>query len=393
MFISEILDKRMEMNGDHVYFCTKCVNSNQRFGLQFDDKGVCDACNYAVEKGDSIDWEQRERELQQLCERFRSKDGSIDCLVPSSGGKDSCYVAHQLKYEYGMHPLTVTFAPAMFTDIGWKNYQNLCSLFDNLMAYPQRTIHSKIALLGFELLGDIFTPWHCGKEAFPLQVALKYNIPLMFYGEKQGVEYGGGRRGGGYPRQEVQDRDLDKSIHFLDQLVKTGIRYGVFKEGEIKEKTLEMYTQPEEKLMQESGLEVHWFSYYKKWIPQENYYYAQENCGFEPNPERSEGTYHKYASLDDKTDGLYYYMQLIKIGIGRCTSDASQEIRSNLITRDEAVALVHKYDTEFPKKYFRENLEYMGITEEHFHRTVDKFRPPHLWNKRNGEWQLKYQVV
>ena len=86
-------------------------------------------------------------------------------------------------------------------------------------------------------------------------------------------------------------------------------------------------------------------------------------------------------------------MQLIKIGIGRCTSDASQEIRSNLITRDEAVALVHKYDTEFPKKYFRENLEYMGITEEHFHRTVDKFRPPHLWNKRNGEWQLKHQVV
>ncbi len=393
MFIDEILDKRMKQMDLNVFYCTNCVNSNQRFGFKFDENRVCEACNYAKEKESSIDWEKREEELQQLCDRFRSKDGSIDCIVPSSGGKDSGYVAHHLKCKYGMHPLTATFAPAMFTDIGWKNYQNMCRLFDNVMAYPNREIHSKLARLGFELLGDIFTPWHCGIKSYPLHLAIKYNVPLIVYGEKQGVEYGGRSEGRDRPTEEIQDRDFDKGIHFLSRIVKAGLRHGVFKEGEIKEKTLEMYTQPEEKLIQEAGLEIHSFSYYKKWIPQENYYYAQENCGFEPNSERSEGTYHKYASLDDKTDGLYYYMQLIKIGIGRCTSDASQEIRSNHITRDEAVALVHKYDTEFPKKYFRENLEYMGITEEHFHRTVDKFRPPHLWNKRNGEWQLKHQVV
>lgn len=391
MFIEKVLDKRIFDLKEEVFFCTKCVNSNQRFGLQFDENGVCDACRYAEEKDKGIDWQQRGKELRELCDRYRSKDGSHDCIVPASGGKDSCYVAHQLKYEYGMHPLTVTWAPAMFTEIGWQNFHNMCKHFDNIMAYPNRTIHGKLARLGFELWGDIFVPWHYGQRAFPLHAAMRHKIPLVVYGEKTNVEYGGRQEGKDSPLEDTKDRNFLKTVQILDQIVEEGLHYGIFDKDEIKEQTLAMYRMPKEEIIADADIKVHWFSYYKKWIPQENYYYAREHCGFKPNPDgRSEGTYSKYASLDDKTDGLHFYMQLIKIGSGRCTSEASQEIRSGHITREEGVALVNRYDAEFPAKYFKESLDYINMDEEYFWRVVDKFRPAHLWEKVDGRWRLKH---
>jgi len=138
---------------------------------------------------------------------------------------------------------------------------------------------------------------------------------------------------------------------------------------------------------------MHWYSYYHKWTPQEHYYYASEHTGFRANPYgRSEGTYSKYASLDDKTDGFHYYTMFIKFGIGRATSDAAHEIREGHLTREEGARLVRKFDGEFPKKYFKEFLEYCNITEEYFWEVIDSWRSPHLWKKENGEWKLKYQV-
>ena len=96
--------------------------------------------------------------------------------------------------------------------------------------------------------------------------------------------------------------------------------------------------------------------------------------------------------MDDKTDGFHFYLAFIKFGIGRCTSDAAHEIRDGHITREEGVALVRRYDGEFPKKYFKEFLEYIGITEEHFWEVIDSYRTLHLWEKINDEWKLKYQV-
>ena len=139
---------------------------------------------------------------------------------------------------------------------------------------------------------------------------------------------------------------------------------------------------------------MHWFSYYKKWVPQENYYCAVEHTGFQANPGRSEGTYSKYASLDDKTDGFHFYLAFIKFGIGRTTSDAAHEIRDGHLTREEGAALVHRYDGEFPEKYYKEFLAYLGITDQEFHEVIDFYRSlsPHLWEKREGQWVLKTRV-
>ena len=138
---------------------------------------------------------------------------------------------------------------------------------------------------------------------------------------------------------------------------------------------------------------MHWFGFYHHWTPQENYYYSAEHTGFQANPEgRTEGTYSKYAQIDDLTDSFLYYMMYIKFGFGRATSDAAHEIRDGHITREEAVALVRRYDGEFPHKHFSVFLDYLDLTEDEFWQIVDRFRQPHIWQKVNGEWELRHHV-
>ena len=108
---------------DDITYCKQCVISNQRPRITFDKDGVCSACNYFEFKR-KIDWEQREKELIEILDAHRSKDGSYDCVVPSSGGKDSAFVAHELKTKYKMNPLTVTWSPLKYTEIGWENLVN-----------------------------------------------------------------------------------------------------------------------------------------------------------------------------------------------------------------------------------------------------------------------------
>jgi hypothetical protein len=141
-----------------------------------------------------------------------------------------------------------------------------------------------------------------------------------------------------------------------------------------------------------SKIEVHYLGYYLKWTPQEVYYYAVENTGFQARPFRTQGTYSKYNSIDDKIDDLHYYTTYIKFGIGRATYDASQEIRNRHLTREEGVALVKRFDGEFPDRYFNEVMDYIEMTPEKFHALADKARSPHLWEKSGGEWKLRHSV-
>ena len=149
---------------------------------------------------------------------------------------------------------------------------------------------------------------------------------------------------------------------------------------------------PNAEYLESKGIEVHYLGYYLPWDPQECYYYATEHTGFQSNSERTEGTYSKYSSIDDKIDMFHYLTTFIKFGIGRATYDAAQEIRNNKITREEGVQLVRKFDEEFPKKYFKDFLEYISLSESEFHNILDKFRSPHLWEKVDDDWELKHAV-
>jgi len=367
-----------------VFYCTKCVVSNQRPRITFDERGICSACQHA-ERKKATNWDERENELHKLLDKYRSKDGSYDVVSPCSGGKDSSYVAYQLKHEYGMHPLTVTFAPHLYTDTGWQNWQNFIkSGFDNILMTPNGKVHRLITRLAFEKLGDSFQPFIYGVKAFPLQIAVKYGIPLVMYAEDGEVEYGGEDKNA---EQSTIDMSKDMTRTYFSGIApEDWLKYNLTKEE------LQPYILPTLEELKSAGVNYQYFGYFKKWVPQENARYASEHTGFQTNPERSEGTYSKYASLDDRTDGFHFYLAYIKFGTGRATSDAAHEIRDGHMTREEGVALVRKYDGEFPKKHFKEFLEYVDITEEYFWEVIDSFRLPHLWEKVNGEWKLKHQV-
>jgi N-acetyl sugar amidotransferase len=392
----KILDQQLAETPQEVKYCTKCVVSNQRPRLTFDEHGVCSACQYAYKKHHVIDWAAREKELLATLDKYRSKDGSYDVIVPGSGGKDSAYTAHLLKHKYGMHPLSVTWAPFMYTDIGFKNFTHFVDAgFDTINCFQDGILHRNLARVAFELKGDAWEPFGFGQKAFAFHMSLKFKIPLIFYGENGEVEYGGSMQNADKPYESVTDWD---KLYFkgagVQKLVEAGLQMGIFNKDEITPQSFQLYKIPPLAEIEKLGAQMHWLSYYTKWIPQENYYYAAEHTGFQANPDgRSEGTYSKYASLDDKTDGFHFYMAFIKFGIGRATSDAAHEIRDGHLTREEGVSLVHRYDGEFPKKYFSEFLTYLNITEEDFWKIVDRYRSPHLWEKKNGEWLLKHRVA
>jgi len=369
-----------------VKFCKKCVISNQRPRITFDEEGVCSACRFAEYKQTGINWEEREKELTELCNQHRSNDGSYDVIIPGSGGKDSNYVAHMLKEKYDMRPLVVTWAPHIYTEIGRKNLTSFIdSGFDNILITPNGKTHRRMTKAAFVEMGDPFQPFIFGQYSAPFRVAIQYNISLVFYGEDGEVEYGGA--------MEHADRaslgyDDFVANRFSNVFPRSFEKYGITKE-ELNNYGL---SEDELKKIKESNIEQHFFSYYHKWVPQENYYYAVEHTEFEANPVRSEGTFSKYASLDDKLDGFHYYLSYIKFGHGRCVSDTAHEIRDGHISRDEAIALIKKYDGEFPNKYFQDFLQYCDISEEFFWDVVESWRSDHIWKLENDSWILKTPV-
>lgn len=387
-----------------IHFCKKCVISNQRPAstvehkhtkdskkttMHLDENGVCDACRLAEEK-EKLNWKQREDELMKLLDKHRSNDGSYDCLVPGSGGKDSAYQSHVLKYKYGMNPLTVTWPPILYTDYGYKNYKNwVDSGFDNIAFNRNGKAMKILTKLSIERLLHPFQTFILGQKNLAPKIAAKYGLSLIFYGENE-AEYGN-------PIADNSSSLRDKSYFSYDNI--NDIYLGGASIRELTEQhdltlgDLQSFLPATPEELNNSNIEVHYLGYYLKWTPQEVYYYAVENTGFKARPFRTQGTYSKYNSIDDKIDDLHYYTTHVKFGIGRATYDASQEIRNKHLTREEGVALVKRFDGEFPDRYFDEIMEYLDIKPERFHELCDNARSPHLWGKdEQGNWKLRKTV-
>lgn len=401
-----------------IEFCRRCCVSNQRPAsavefrhtaesrkktIHFDEEGICDACRVAERKAQDIDWEERERKLIELCDRFRSRNGSYDCLVPGSGGKDSFYQAWMLKYKYGMNPLTVTWAPNIYTEWGRHNFDAwINSGMDNYLMTASGLSKRLLTRLAVENLFHPFQAFIIGQKCFAPKMATLFNIPLIFYGENE-AEYG----------NPIDDNeDARRSYEYFSSSSEDELYLGGESISSLKQDfgmtnaDLTPYLPSDIAPLEEMGAEVHYLGYYLRWHPQTAYYFAVDNGGFRPSPERTVGTYSKYNSIDDKIDDFHYYTTYIKFGIGRATYDASQEVRSGDLEREEALALIRRYDGEFPERWADEIFTYLSINEEEFPRAsrmfehplmtreyfdalTDSFRSPHLWMRKDGEWALR----
>tara|TARA_B100000965_G_scaffold406299_1_gene444475 strand:- start:2285 stop:3493 length:1209 start_codon:yes stop_codon:yes gene_type:complete len=389
---------------EKVIFCKKCVESNQRFmgskqtqdqknqkkqTVAFDNEGVCLSCRY-FEKKEKIDWKEREKELVDILDKHRRKDGYYDVLVPGSGGKDSRFVSHILKHKYKMNPLTCTWAPHMYTDIGIKNFNSwINNGFDNILYTPNGAVHRTLTQLAFKNLLHPFQPFVMGQFYLAPKIAIEKKIKLIVYGDKYSEKGIGGDLydEGKFSNQKIYTYKKNEDLFF------GGVHRSEIKKYNVSDVDLLPYLPIEEKKLNEFNFEILTLPYFLNYNPQSNFYYAVENTNFEVNPEgRTDGTYTKYSSLDDKIDALHFYTWFIKTGRGRATEDAALEVRNKIITREEAISLVKQYDNEFPKRYFRDILNYLSMSEKEFFDVIDKFRSPHLWEKIKGEWHLKKAV-
>jgi|TARA_B100000315_G_scaffold183274_1_gene172201 N-acetyl sugar amidotransferase len=383
-----------------VTFCKKSLISNQvpnsvpeiyhskkskKRTVYIDENGISDPWKYSRLKK-KIDFKKREKELIRLLDKHRGR-GQFDCVVPGSGGKDSCYAAHVLKHKYGMNPLTVTWPPNMYTSYGLKNFKNWIKSgpFLNISAKRNEGLLKLITKLAIGNLLHPFQTFILGQKAFPIKIAEKYKIPLVFYGENEAEHHNS---------LSDNSKSLRDNSYFIyknfSNIRLGGVRINeILRDHKCKLKDFEPFLPLETKKLEKFPIEVHYLGYFLKWIPQETYYYAVENCNFSPRPFRTEGTYSKYNSIDDKIDDLHYYTTFIKFGIGRATYDVSQELRNDHLTIEEGKKLIKKYDGEFPITYFPEIMKYYDIKKD-FNKLCDKFRSPHLWKKVSNKWKLRH---
>ena len=365
-----------------VEYCARCLTPDTRPRIEFDEEGVCNACRYAELK-ERIDWDARREELLELIEPHRSTDGSWDCVVPWSGGKDSSTIAYRLKFEYGLNPLLVTFSPLLVNEVGAANREALVQLgFDHVFFRPNQRVHRHLARRFTIERGNPKVAWDAGINAIPVQVALRYGIKLIFYAEHGESEYGGRVLSDEHSKRrdltEVIEHQVgDDPRNWVDEVV--------------SEADLNPYVYPDAAAVEEQGLRAYYFAYFHRWSMYENFKFISEKIPFRTRADgRTPGTFTDFDSLDDLSDDLYYYFQYVKFGFGRTIRDASRFIQNGHMTREEGLELARRYDGEFPEEHLDAMLDYLSMTREDLDAVIDLHRNPELWSKDDGEWSLRY---
>lgn len=296
-----------------------------------------------------------------------------------------------------MNPLTVTWAPHLYTNIGWKNFQNWLHKggFDNYLFNPNGRVLRKLTKEATKNLLHPFQPFIIGQKTYVVKMADRFNIPLIFYGESPGE---GGKK---IPITEKGFTSVDKNSSQkgfeLNPLAETSFENAylggkqvreLYSEG-LNKNDLKAYEPLNPEIIKKKKINFYFLGYFLRWVPQENFYFASKHVDFQTNDFRTEGTYQKYASIDDKTDGFFYYTRYIKFGVGRAMIDSCSEIRNGHINKDEGKKLIEKYDGEYPSRFEKEFLDYIEMSKEEFENLCDEFRPDHIWEKKSNRWKLK----
>ncbi len=336
-------------------YCTRCCMPESNEGIKFDEMGICQACQSAEQKI-HIDWTEREKQLRELLDHYKSLDNDYDCIVPISGGKDSTFQLHVITQVYNMRALAVTFSHNWYSETGKKNLENAIEKFnvDHIMFTPNRNLINKVARQSLFKIGDAC--WHChaGVGAFPLQIAVKYRIPLLIWGESIAEMSG---RATHYDPVLRFDRDYFTKVSakvYPEQMVSDYINL----------RELAPFKLPSYEEIEEVGVIGIHLGDYIFWDDERQMEFVRDVYDWEEDV--VEGTYKQYKSVECIMPGVHDYTKFLKRGFGRGTDHASADVRAGLLTREEGMELAKKHDTKRPDAldYY---LEITGLTEEEFH--------------------------
>jgi len=359
-------------------YCSSCLMPETRPRITFNEKGVCNACQWAEEKRTIVDWEKRWQQLLEICERNKKRNPKgFDCIVPVSGGKDSSYVAYKMKNELGMHPLTITVQPPLPFEIGNENLENFINCgYDHLRITPNPEVGRKLSKICFIEYGQPLMAWIIAVQTVTFRISVLFNIPLIMFGEEGEVEYGGSSA-----LKDVPFYDVEFSI----KVYLSGIDPRQFAK-EFSEKELYWWLYPSEEELRKVNLEIAHWSYFENWDSYLHYLIAKEKCGLKEMEQRCIGTYNNFAQTDTCLYDLHCYLMYLKFGFGRCTQDVGIDIRRGALTREQGLNLVKAYDGEYPEPFIEKYLEYFRMTKEEFDAVLDKFANKNLFRKEKGRW-------
>ena len=369
-------------------FCSRCIyGSHHPLNITFDDKGVCSGCSVHEEK-DRLDWGERAARLRTILDAYRNRSGNnYDCVVPVSGARDSHFIVHTLKHVYGMNPLLVTHNKHYNTAVGIRNLANLRIRFDSdimtLTVSPETV--KRITRATLRRLGSIY--WHClaGQTVFPVQVAVKFKIPLIVWGAHQGIE----QVGMFSHLDEVEMTRKYRKEHDLMGLEAEDL-IGEF-DG-IAEKDIVQYRYPDNREIERVGVRGIYLNNYIRWDSRAQHEEMIRQFGYETMPQT--GTFDAYNDVDCwNYSDLHDYIKYLKHGYGKVTDHACREIRLRRMTREESINRVLAYGGRSPRSLDK-FLNWIGMTESAFSYIIDQHRNPLYWRRnRDWEWEPAFDLL
>lgn len=366
-------------------YCKKCVMPDTRPGITFNSEGICSACQ-SYENRRTINWEARYKELEKLCNKYRGMNGSsYDCAIAVSGGKDSHYQVHLMKEVLKMNPILFTVEDNFaMTDAGIHNLKNISETFGcNIISIkPDIKAQKKLMRYTFEKYGK--PTWFIDRliYTYPLIMALKFNTPLLVYGENVSYEYGGD----GYEETYSAREQINNGVaceFSQEELIKGA---GVTKED------LALTIGPSKEEM--SKLDPMYVSYFLPWNSYANYKFAKSR-GFHDLNHEWNRTHHieNFDQIDSRAYLVHSWLKYPKFGHATATDYAARLTRYGLLTRDEAINLVKKHDHDLDAKCVKDFIDFAGYSETEFWNIIDSLYNRELFKKdSNGEWVLKNPV-
>jgi N-acetyl sugar amidotransferase len=365
-------------------YCKKCVYPINAVALNIDDEGICSACRAQeqVVEFSSEQWDLRKKKFEETISKIiKNNKSNYDCIIPVSGGKDSFYQTHLMAVEYGLKPLLVTYHGNNYLPEGDYNRDLMRNAFnaDHIVFGPSVETLKKLNRLCFKKMGDMNWHAHCGIMTYPIQIAVKFNIPLIIWGETY-MDFSGMYDVDDYPEFSARNRhehDL-RGFEWYD-MIDDSIE-------KISEKDLLWAKYPTDQEILDVGVRGLFIGNYFKWDPNANTKMIQEKYGWKASERSFERTYRKMSNLDDRYEnGAHDLLKFIKFGYGRASDHASKDIRSGHMTREVGIEMVRKYDhvVSSDLNYW---LNYVNMTETEFWKIADSFRDPRVWWIKDEQW-------
>ena len=378
--------KRSQAEMPAAVYCSKCVYPGvSAVALNFNEEGVCTGCQVSATKT-ILDWDVRKKQFEKLVDRYRSKDGSgYDCIIPVSGGKDRYFQTHVITKVMGLNPLLVTYHGNNYSKTGIENLRNMQESFgvDHIFFTPSIRVLKVLNRMAMHIMGDMNWHAHAGIFTYPIRVATQFKVPLMVWGEHGRMELGGMHTYRDFVEFTYRYRHEHacRGYEWYD-FVKKAQQYG----EQLSRSDMLGWVYPSDSEIDEVGVRGVYIANFFKWDANDHGPMMKELYGFKESEEPFERTYRRMSNLDDiHENGIHDYMKFIKFGYGRSTDHCCKDIRSGLMTREEAVEIVRSRDHIKSKDLLRW-LDYVGWTEEEFDRVADTFRDPRVWWIQDGKW-------